>query len=78
MHIDEEGARAFATGLARNTTLKVLDITNEICITKHEWMSLFTAFATCKVESLDLVHNYLTDATVLSISNALLHNTTLT
>ena len=77
VHINEDGARAFAAGLARNATLKVLGIEGARKITDISWQSIFSAFSTCKVESLDLVHNYLTDATVQTLSNALLHNTTL-
>jgi Ran GTPase-activating protein (RanGAP) involved in mRNA processing and transport len=75
--INKEGARAFANGLARNTALKVLEIYVETCITKTEWQPIFTAFSTSKVESLIVTINHLTDATAISLSNALLHNTTL-
>jgi Ran GTPase-activating protein (RanGAP) involved in mRNA processing and transport len=71
--IDDEGARAFATGLASNTTLKVLKIDNERCIAKN----ICQSFTTCKVESLILFATPLTDATMLTLSNALLHNSTL-
>ena len=77
VHINDEGARAFANGLARNATLKVLGIEGARKITDISWQSIFSAFSTCKVESLFLFHNYLTDATVQTLSNALLHNTTL-
>jgi hypothetical protein len=73
MSIDDEGARAFATGLASNTTLKVLKIDNERCIAKN----ICQSFTTCKVESLILFATPLTDATMLTLSNALLHNSTL-
>jgi hypothetical protein len=71
------GARAFANGLAGNATLKVLEIIHSSEISDIAWQSIFTAFLTCKVKSLILNFNGLTDATVQSLSNALPHNTTL-
>jgi Ran GTPase-activating protein (RanGAP) involved in mRNA processing and transport len=77
-HVNEEGVRAFAAGLARNTTLKVLEIRFDLRkITEIGWQLLFNAFATCKVESLILDSNELNDTTIHPLSNALLHNTTL-
>jgi len=77
VHINGEGAREFSNGLARNATLKVLEIFVETCITKTEWQPIITAFSTSKVESLIVTINHLTDATAISLSNALLHNITL-
>ena len=77
VHINDEGARAFANGLARNATLKVLGIEGARKITDISWQSIFSAFSTGKVESLILRSNELNDATALSLSNALRHNTTL-
>jgi hypothetical protein len=57
--IDDEGARAFATGLARNSTLKVLSIIGARNISEIGWHSFFNAFSTCKVESLILDSNEL-------------------
>jgi hypothetical protein len=77
VQINEDGARAFATGLARNTTLKVLSIIVARNISDIAWQSIFSAFSTCKVESLILRSNRLTDASLQSLSNALRHNPTL-
>jgi Ran GTPase-activating protein (RanGAP) involved in mRNA processing and transport len=77
VQINEDGARAFATGLARNTTLKVVSIIVARNISEIAWQSIFSAFSTCKVESLILNSNELNDATMLTLSNALLHNSTL-
>jgi hypothetical protein len=77
VQINEEGASILATGLARNTTLKVLSIIGARNISEIAWQSIFSAFLTCKVESLILHSNELNDATALSLSNALRHNSTL-
>jgi len=77
VYINEDGAGAFANGLARNATLNVLEIIHSSEISDIAWQSIFTAFLTCKVKSLILDFNGLNDATVQSLSNALLHNTTL-
>jgi hypothetical protein len=77
VNINEEGARVFATGLARNTTLKVLEIKSSRKFTDISWQTIFNAFRTCKVESLVLDFNRLTDTTIQSLSNALPHNNTL-
>ena len=73
--INEDGARAFATGLARNTTLKELKIIHSSNISDILWQSIFTTFSTCKVENLILDSNGLNDANLQSLLNALLHNT---
>jgi hypothetical protein len=75
--VNEEGARVLASGLARNITLKELKIISSSKISENTWQTIFTAFSTCKVESLILYSNGLNDATLQSLSNALLHNTTL-
>jgi len=75
VHINDEGARAFANGLARNTALNVLEIIHSSNISDISWQSIFSAFSTCEVKSLILNFNGLNDATVQSLSNALLHNT---
>jgi Ran GTPase-activating protein (RanGAP) involved in mRNA processing and transport len=75
--INEEGARVLANGLARNTKLKELKIMFSSKISENTWQTIFTAFSMCKVESLILHSNGLNDATLQSLSNALLHNTTL-
>ena len=78
VHINDEGARAFANGLAKNTALKVLEIIHSARnIPEIAWQSIFSAFSTGKVESLILHSNELNDASMQSLSNALLHNTTL-
>jgi Ran GTPase-activating protein (RanGAP) involved in mRNA processing and transport len=76
-YIDDEGASIFAAGLARNTTLKVLSINGARNITDIAWQSIFTAFSTCKVESLILDSNGLNDTTIHPLTNAFCRNTTL-
>jgi hypothetical protein len=76
-HINDTGARAFATGLARNTVLKVLEINSAKNISDIVWQSIFSAFSTSKVESLILDSSRLTDASMQSLTNALRCNTTL-
>ena len=76
-HINDTGARVFANCLARNTALKVLEIKSARHICEITWQSIFTAFSTCRIESLILHSSELNDATMQPLTNALRRNTTL-
>lgn len=76
--IDDEGASIFETDIVRNVTLNTLDIgPTRFGTESGRQQSILVAIPRCRVVKLVLQHSELTDATLQSLSNALLHNTTL-
>ncbi len=74
--INDEGAKILETGLVKNVALVKLQIRCGSLVTDIGWQSITTAIPRCKVESL-IIQYSLNDTTVQSLSNALLHHTTL-
>ncbi len=77
--IDNQWVNMLASGLAGNSTLIELKIKGTDKITEIGWQKILTAFPMCKVEKLAVSSggNDVNHAVILSLSNSLLHNTTL-
>ena len=77
--IDDGGAETLSAGLSENMTLKHLDLGGNPNITQTGWQAIFASLQMpfFRLENLHLWCNNINDATLLSLSSALRHSTTI-
>ena len=79
-HLDDTEAAVLSTGMADNTTLKEINLSNNSNITQAGWEALFDHLnysASCRLEMIKLEGNVINDAAAQCLSTALDVNTTI-
>ena len=78
-HLGDAEAVALSSGIAGNTTLKEINLSNNRGITEVGWQALFGTLSnsSCRLERLMLAQNWINDAAAQSLFNALTSKTTL-
>ena len=76
-NLGDAEAAVLASGMARNTSLKEINLSNNRSITEVGWQALLDALSTssCRLEKLTLEYNHINDAAAQSLSNVLNKNT---